>query len=68
MSINIDLDDFDDDEIRDYAKDHLDMVEVQDIVDFNDFELLTELNRRGNYSLNMDNLSIVQRDLIDRFF
>jgi hypothetical protein len=68
MSINIDLEDFDDDEIMDYAKNHLDMFESSDLSYFDSSDLEEELIGRGFYNFKLGEVSLTQRDLIDRFF
>lgn len=65
--INIDLHDFDDDDIKNYAKDHLGMMEDVSIKDFDDRELLKELDLRGGYNIENAKYSLIEADLIERF-
>ena len=47
VTINVSLYDFDSDEIREYAKNYLGLISESDIADFDDDDLLTELEHRG---------------------
>lgn len=68
MSVIIDLDDFDYGDIREFAKDNLDMVDNISEIDTDD--ILEELSYRGvhiNQNFYYPNNSIIDADLIERF-
>lgn len=68
INLTVDLEDFDYGDIREFAKDNLDMVDNISEIDTDD--LLEELESRGvhiNQNFYYPNNSIIDADLIERF-